>query len=283
MQYKMNGALKNASQHTASIGRLKYNSLSRGLVPDAKSETATVTFIKFGDKTYAVTAGHVIEAFNEIAKDDGHQYQGYLCLQHPGVAILGPFLTPPADYPSPVPDIAICPIDEELPSFIGKTPFEVRPGNDAKWPVPYAVAVGFPTAEKRDIEELHGTTKLALPSVHAVAEGLNSPGTSDQVLFHSELSYAPNIQSLSGLSGGPVFWSNGTDYGLIGFVKEALDITPKEGEETFYNEPKVNFICQRVDHSIIESWFKYIDANWQNAREAINNSLKSSSASPSSS
>ena len=282
MQYSMSDELMKAGKHAATIARHKYQGLERGLVPDAKSETATVTFIKYKSKTYAVTAQHVIQTFDKLAKADGHLFEGYSCVQDPGVAILGPFLTPPAHYPEKEPDIAICPVIEKLPAQIGKTAFEIRPEDDATWPITHALAVGFPTVEKHDIKDEFGETKLALPCIHAVAEGLNSPGVSDQVQFHSELSKKPSIVSLSGMSGGPVFWSDGTNYGLIGFVKEALDVTPKEGEETFYIEPKVNFICQRVDHVIMERWLQYIDANWQKERDKINNSIRHQSAAPSS-
>jgi hypothetical protein len=186
------------------------------------------------------------------------------------VAILGPFLTPPPQYPYSEPDIAICPVNEELPSRIHKTPFEIQKQDDATWPVPYALAVGFPTFEKYEVEDSPGKFKLVLPCVHAIAEGLDSPGTSDQILFNSELSEKPCIKSLSGMSGGPVFWSDGKNYGLIGFVKEALDITPKADEETFFFEPKVNFICQRVDYQIIAKWLEYVDANWEHKRNSIN-------------
>jgi hypothetical protein len=273
MQYLMSDKLKKASQHAATITRLKYRGLERCLVPEAKSETATVTFIKYDDKTYAVTACHVIQTLGNLARNDGCQFEGYSCIQAPGVAILGPFITPPANFPCPEPDIAICPVNEELPVRIGKTPFQIRPEDDAKWPITHALAVGFPAVEKYDVEDEKGMSRLALPCVHAVAEGLDSPGDSDQVQFHSELSENPNVVSLSGMSGGPVFWCDGTNHGLVGFVKEALDVRPKVGEETFYTEPKVNFIVQRVDHAIIETWLQFVDANWQKERDKINNAI----------
>lgn len=270
MKYPVADEVTKACRHAATIARLKFQGMERGLVPAAASETATVTFIKINDKTYAVTARHVIEGLNKLAQDEGIQFEGYSCVQAPGVAINGPFLMPPAEYPEPQPDIAICPVQENLPGKINKTPFEIRPRDDAKWPVSHAIAFGFPMAEKRDVQDELGATRLALPCVHALAEGLNSPGTSDQVQFHSELSEKPGIVSLSGMSGGPVFWSDGTNYGLIGFVKQALDITPKDGEDTFYTEPKVNFICQRADFAILERWTRYVDANWQKERDKIN-------------
>lgn len=274
MDYPVSDEVMVAGRHAATIARLKYRGLERGLVPEAASETATVTFIKINSKTYAVTARHVIETLDGLAAHEGKTFEGYSCVQSPGVAILGPFLTPPPDFPSPQPDIAICPVHAELPARIGKEAFEILPGQDAAWPVSHAVAVGFPTVEKRDVQDETGSPRLALPCVHALAEGLNSSGSSDQVQFHSELSEKPTVVSLSGMSGDPVFWSDGTNHGLVGFVKEALDVTPKEGEETFYSEPKVNFICQRVDFAIIKLWTRFVDADWQLERDKINAAIQ---------
>ena len=142
-RYPVNDAVMNACRYAATIARLKFQGLERGLVPAAASETATVTFIKIKDTTYAVTARHVIETLNNLARRDGNEFEGYSCVQSPGVAINGPFLTPPPDYPNPQPDIAICPVHEGLPGRIGKAPFEILPQNDAKWPVSHAVAIGF--------------------------------------------------------------------------------------------------------------------------------------------
>ena len=92
---------------------------------------------------------------------------------------------------------------------------------------------------------------------------MDSDGLSDQVQFFSELSEMPTVGSLSGMSGGPVFWSDGARHGLLGFVKEGLDISVSECGD----KPKVQFICQRVDYAIMERWTNYIDRNWQSERD----------------
>lgn len=270
MDFPVNDAVMKTCRHAATIARWKYQGLERGMVPSASSETATVTFIKINDKTYAVTARHVIETLDCLAAKEGRSFEGYSCIQAPGIGIGGPFLTPPPDLMNERPDIAMSPIHPDLPARIGKASFEIFAKDDAKWPVSHALAVGFPTVEKREISDKSGAIGLTLPCVQALAEGLNSTGSSDQVQFHSELTEKPSVVSLSGMSGGPVFWANETDNGLLGFVKEALDVTPKAGEETFYTEPKVNFICQRVDFAILDGWAKFIDAHWQDAREKRN-------------
>lgn len=274
MNYSVHDDVMKSCRHAATISRLKYQGLERGLVPAASSETATVTFIKFSGKTYAVTAWHVIEIFKKLAEADGVPFEGYSCIQAPGVAILGPFLRPPAELNSAQPDIAICPVHSDLPKRINKAPFEIHAKDDAKWPVQFAIAIGFPTTSKNEVKGDIGATRLGLPCVHAVAEGLGALGTSDQIQFFSELAERPNISSLSGMSGGPVFWSGEDSYGLIGLVKEALDVSPVEGEDSFFNEPKVNFVCQRVDYEILRRWTNFIDDNWQIERNKICETIK---------
>ena len=87
---------------------------------------------------------------------------------------------------------------------------------------------------------------------HAVAEGVSS-GHGDQVQFYSEIADQPEVSSLSGMSGGPVFWSGGDEaFGLIGIVKQAMsnETTP----QTLSGGSKVHFICQRFSAVEFEHW-----------------------------
>jgi hypothetical protein len=274
VQYAVADKVMNACRHCSTIGRFRYRThLQRGMLPNADEPTATVTFIKFGERTYAVTAAHVIEAFENLRSQEGILYEGYFCPANSGVAIFGPFITPPPPLAGRTLDVAISPIDPDLPAYIGKETFVVARTGDATWPVSHALAVGFPTASKEDVAGPDGV-RLSMACVHALAEGVGGRGDADQVQFFSELAEKPAQLSLSGLSGGPVFWSEAESFGLLGFIKEALDVVPKEGEETLYEGPRVNFICQRVDYEMIEAWTTYVDRNWQRARDKINAVLK---------
>ena len=271
MNFLVDDELAHACKHVATISRSKYHGMDRLFVPPATSKTATVTFIEINDKSYAMTAHHVIETFRNEAKEEGYSYEGYCCLQSPGVWILGPFLRAPrTNFVTAAPDIAICPIDKKLPSYMDKEAFQVLAQNDANYPISHAVAIGFPTNEKYDLQDNHGNLNLALSCVHAVAEGLDSNGLDDQVQFFSELPEMPTVGSLSGMSGGPVFWSDGARHGLVGFVKEGRAISVSESEETPFTKPKVHFICLRVDYAIMESWTNYIDEKWQSERDKVN-------------
>lgn len=130
------------------------------------------------------------------------------------------------------------------------------------------MAVGFPTAAKESRSDPLGE-RLALRGVHAIAQGLGSPDR-DQVQFWSEIPERPLIGKLSGMSGGPIFWSDRTAYRLLGFVKEALDVEPEEGVETLHTGPKVNFICQRATYDTFGIWAEFADREFPRQRAQLN-------------
>ncbi len=266
-QFVFADQLKDASKHCATLARA--TNLARSFIPTPDDPTATVTFILFEGKTYAVTAGHVIKIFKCAADKAGVDAEGYFVPARPGAGIGPPFVTPPARFTDAAPDIALRPIDSDLPTRLGKRPFELLKDAIPTFPLPYALAVGFPTAAKTQTED----QRVALQCVWAVAQGLQSPD-SDQVQFWSEIPNRPAIGKLSGMSGGPVFWSDGTAFGLLGFVKEALDVTPEDGEETLYPDPKVNFICQRASYDTFAAWAEYADREFPSQRAAMNEAIR---------
>lgn len=256
--------ISNVCKSAATMSRFKFHGNDREFLPSASSEAATVSFIEIKEKTYAVTARHVIQVFTKLAKKEGKEHEGYFCPQSPGVAILGPFLTPTHKIFEPKPDIAICPLKKGVCSTLGKEPIVVCAEDNAIWPVSYAVAVGFPTGIKYDQQDERVGLRMAMPCGQAIAEGIGSDGLNDEVQFYSEIEENPEIESLSGISGGPVFWSNSTKSGLLGFVKEALDTTTNTEDGVIGDKPRVNFVCQRVDYAILETWTDYIDRCWHN-------------------
>lgn len=274
-KFEFADGLKNAGRFCATLSRFKYReSLDRGVIPYRNEPTATVTFVKFEGKTYAITSRHVILQFDKLAASEGCDREGYFCPCEPGITILGPFVTPPESLDYQKPDISICPIDNDLPSLIGKEAFVFTPeSNVLSWPVPYALAVGFPTASKADRLSEIGS-RLAMQCVNAVAEGVGSPGNADQIQFFSELPDGTTVPSLSGMSGGPVFWSVGEAFGLLGFVKETMNMTSSSGTNSPASPPQVHFLSQRVDYEILKCWLSYVDKKHPFAREKANASIR---------
>ncbi len=272
VEYPIADEVMNSCRYCATIGRFKFRvEMMRGVLPTPDEPTATVTFVTFEGKTYAVTAAHVISTFENLCGKEGIRFEGYFCPAKPGIAILGPFIQPPEDFQGRRPDVAICPVDSRLPAHIGKEAFVVVREGDATLPVAHAMATGFPTTSKENFVDGNGA-RLQMQCVQAVAEGVGSGG-GDQLQFYSELLHAPKTGSLSGMSGGPVMWSTEEEFGLLGFVKEAMDVTPKEGEESLYEGPRVHFLCQRVDYDVLASWVAFVDADWQTARNRINEEI----------
>jgi len=72
------------------------------------------------------------------------------------------------------------------------------------------------------------------------------------------------------LSGGPVFWSDGNQLGLLGFVKEALDMEPRPGEGSINAGPRVNFIVQHATYETFAVWAEHALREWPKRRDELN-------------
>jgi hypothetical protein len=263
--------MKCACRHCATFARANSKLIyERGLIPRPHDETATVTFIRFEGRTYAVEARHVIDIFRVQAERDGSTPESYFLPTGKGIIIEPPFIPAPPPWPwLPAPDVALRQIDDGLPAYIGKEAFELRRDIRPTYPVPYAAAVGFPTAGKQDRPRPLGK-QLAMRCVYAVAQGVGGPESADQIQFFSEIEAKPEAGLLSGLSGGPVFWSDGNQLGLLGFVKEALDVEPRPGEESIYAGSRVNFIVQHVSYDTFGAWAEHVLHEWPKRRDELN-------------
>jgi len=255
--------LKDAKVHSAVLALHTFEFGDRRFLPQPEDLTGTVTFIRYGEKCYAVTAKHVVTYLTDQASERKQPVR-YYCPVNTGLVIRGPFVAPPREFfPDHEPDVAITPIDEAALLRIGKRPFVIS-DNDPVWPLPYAMATGFPTAEKKDVDSKFEGVQLSMGFVRAVAAGNGADGKHHSVTFYSDLDSLPPISKLSGMSGGPVFWSDADSYGLVGFVKEALE---QEGGEVSGDTAKVHFWVQRVDQVILRDWINHVEENWPHERE----------------
>jgi hypothetical protein len=268
--FELADEIQHACQYCATIGRANLQRFfERGLVPRHTDATATVIFIRLKKQTYAVTAAHVITTFDRQSAQENAGVEPYSVPAGEGALIQPPFIRPPAVYPDPPPDLVIAPISNEIPARTGKVAFELHPQPEPKYPIPYAVAVGFPTLAKVERTEPTGT-RIAMTCVHAVAHGLGAPEHADQIQFFSEIEQNPEIISLSGMSGGPVFWSDANRFGLLGFVKEALDVAPVADEKHIWGSPRVSFITQHAPHDRLSMWTEYARQQWPAQRALLN-------------
>ncbi|EPJ7982357.1 hypothetical protein L4Z68_001364 [Pseudomonas aeruginosa] len=267
-QFASHDDLAKSCQFVATLCLARYRP-DRSFAPDPGELTGTVTFLEILGKTYAVTAHHVIEQLDKQAAHHGVLPGSYFLPIHPGFRLGGPFIQAPVDAAAIRPaDVALRPIPPELPASIGKRAFVVTEANCAPATITHGQAVGFPTGAKEDTRDNLGV-RVAMPCVHAIAEF--GSANVDRASFYSPLAEFPENVSLSGMSGGPVFWTDGDEYGLAGIVIESIDAGP---DEPIYNVPMVHFSAQRVDYETLLRWAAEADAKWPAARAALNERAK---------
>jgi hypothetical protein len=281
-QYEVADALDDANKFCATIARGKFRNEAsglteavfdmRGFVPFKDEDTATVTFLSFNGNCYAVTALHVVRAFEKMARRDGIEFEGYCVPKEPGGIFSGPFLEVPSRLGGQQVDIAIRKMPAEWITRFGKRPYLIRSDNDPRKSPEFAIAAGFPTGEKADSKKL---ARLRMTGVIAVAEGVGSNLSADQMLFYSELPEAPGVKSLSGMGGGPVFWSEGEAHGLLGFVKEAGATTAGDPDGLFPNANS-HFVVERATYDNLREWLSFVDENWDQERKRLNAKLEGS-------
>jgi hypothetical protein len=129
---------------------------------------------------------------------------------------------------------------------LGKRFFKLSEVNDQR-PIPlkYAIAVGFPTGDKTQKYGPDGY-RVAMPCVQATAESVGS-----ERQFLSILPDAPATGHLSGVSGGPVFWSTADHFGLVGFVYEGDQTGPADD---MIQRPRVRFFVETCDYHEFSRW-----------------------------
>jgi hypothetical protein len=248
---------------------MKLVDINRMFTPHPSDDTGTVTFLKIDGQLYALTAWHIPQGFKRTANAAGEMETSFYVPSEKGAYLPAPFVRVPQGFIGAQKDIGIMPIDARVLDNTGKEAFLVDDRRPPPFPLTHAVAVGFPTAQKRDITTERGK-QLGTQCVHAIAEGITRHDDADQVRFHSDIEAVPTITSLSGMSGGPIFWTTAEEFGLLGITVEALDVTPIEGLDNIYGGPRVNFICDRTSHEDLVQWADYADEQWPKERERLN-------------
>jgi hypothetical protein len=195
------------------------------MAPTSNDPSATLTFIRFRGRTFGVTCKHVVELLRNYIKESGNQFSHtfFIPLKKHHM-VQDRFVIPAGDWITPEPDIAIRELDPEFPEYVGKSALDIEacvvpPLSE----VTFAIAAGFSDRMKEQIQEGLGY-RISMPCVHAAAENRSDQGHSFSLF--SELESTPAIRYLSGLSGGPIYWSNECAYGLLGITYES---SPLEG------------------------------------------------------
>lgn len=251
--FEMADGIKEARKFCTAFGIVPKQTEYVPQLLNAGMDNGTLTFIEHGNDYFAVTCKHVVEVMRFRNKKYGEGSYVLATLKD-GTYLLGDeFHIPSSPAGSHVDlDIAIAHIPRDFPAQIGKRFLKLAAANDER-PIPlkYAIAVGFPTGDKTETYGPDGY-RVVMPCVQATAEAMVS-----ERQFLSILSDAPATGDLSGMSGGPVFWSTADDFGLVGFVYEG-DQTGVAND--MIQHPRIRFFVETCDYHEFSRWTEELRA-----------------------
>lgn len=251
-KFEVHDDIANICQHCATIAAASLVESARHFGWSTIEDTATCTFLHSKGSTYIITAKHVLDALTQLdalSPEDG--LHRILLPMAPGLMLSLPFIQPTEAINGRRPDIALARIPTDCIPHLSKAPIEITQQAPCPNAISFAVAAGFPTSSKTKTGEA-----MNLPCVRVVAEREGSIPSVGQIIFVSPVDSLSN-HDVSGVSGGPVFWSGAKEFGLIGFVVEALP--QKEHPDL------VNFVCEVADRVELERWLDEADLRF-NAR-----------------
>lgn len=232
----------------------------------AQTANATVTYVKYQRRFYAVTCKHVIESLKEVntkngakpqlATAHGRSFNFYKRLDPVTREFLPSFVTPALDEEL---DIAIHSFGEVLPTFVsekGKLPIDLDKFLDVRWgEVKLCAAAGFGTEHK-----YQSSDKVAAPMHVVVAELSNSiRDDTEKIILSSALDKAHGTY-FSGMSGGPLFAEDESGPPIFaGIVFEGTPGSSKAWDErdrdqVFVNENDILIKAHRVTPAIFDRW-----------------------------
>jgi len=219
----------------------------------------TITFIQHEDKIYGVTCKHVVDILRKRNEslDEKEQYvfatltkDTYFQIDRPNK-----FIFPAFKYRKT--DIAICELRLDFLKAIEKEPIiiEVCP-HDCLEKITHAFAFGFPeeTVTQKEIKETGH--RWVMPCIFALAENRAEGNIEEnsRIYLYSELNKELCIKDLSGLSGGPVYWSNEKGYGILAIVSHAS--TPALTPESIANKHKISILAEIITKNRFVEWIR---------------------------
>jgi hypothetical protein len=161
--------------------------------------------------------------------------------------VLDRFVQPSDQFGEQPPDVAIRELKPEFVAHIGKSPLDLDASKEPPSDVAHALGVGFPESLKYNKNDGTGFHRVVMPQVEVLAELSGRP--SRRFTMFSELEQpAPDID-YSGMSGGPIFWAEKNDYGILGIIYEG-----GAGEEN----STIYLFGELATPAVIKGWIEQI-------------------------
>lgn len=231
------------------------------------TRSATVTFVNYKKRYFALTCRHVYEALRSKNADlhkrfkedsgtdlaDYDLYQFYTPVGNFNYHFNYEFWPVPETSPG-VPDVAMTEVSEEFIKRLQRKALKLT--TIAQLPTS-AIAAGYPEQQRKliDSKEVEGWKHLSISVAHCFAYLTTQ---SNKLILSDAIEEHHGLDNLSGMSGGPIIWSNLSGFGLIGVVTDGWDVQPKDSEDP---TPSVAIMGEPITPNIFDSWLKSLPAN----------------------
>ena len=184
--------------------------------PAETHRSGTITFVRSGGRSFGITCWHVVQALRDANRTGTHHQ--LRTMLNGFYAVQDRFVRPSATFGQPALDVAIRELHPDFASALGKEELRLDDMPDTPQEVRFGYAVGFPENLKRQLEE-DGGYRVAMPQCSVLAEISRKPD--QRFALHSNL-HREDVahEHFSGMSGGPIFWSDASDFGIYGIVYE---------------------------------------------------------------
>ncbi len=240
----------------------------QNLMPDEIDEKSirngTVTFVSFKGELFALTCDHVaaalktrqdkwkneqINKYGFVPPIGGYHFftprgngQYHFCYEFTNVL---------KNLDHTQPDIAIARIDSFVMERIEREPIPLE-GQMPALPLT-GVASGYP--EEQRIEYNTGKKLNTFSPKFTTCTATLQVTGEGELLLQDNIDQHNNVDKLSGMSGGPIIWSNGDSFGLAGIAKKASSIQPKK--DGIFTENNT-IIGEKITVDIFEKWLLQI-------------------------
>lgn len=248
---------------------------------EPKIRSATLTFVSYKNQIYGITCRHVVEALEErnSKKHKEHisshgknvpfveeaQMHFFFPKENDQIHINAKFHKPPGDvFTNSFPDIAIGRISDRKLAQIGREVIDldkVIPDREHWSEHAGAIATGYPEQNRRSVPADRNLAKMAISTVIAISP-FERVSEYKLTMFY-ELDEEPIADNLSGMSGGPILWSDEASWGLIGIVKKGRDIKSgsSRNKDSFIDGHAIWIDGEPLSKALFEKWISVIPSS----------------------
>lgn len=256
-----------------------------GAEPEIRS--GTLTFVSYKDRIYGITCRHVTEALDgkNAKKLQEHismygdsasfvteaQMHFFFPNGNDQIHINARFHIAPGDaYTGSYPDVAIARISPEKLVHIGREaiPFDREVPHPSQWSAgACGIATGYPEQNRRPVPSDNSIGQMGISTVVAISPFECVSDT--QLTMFYELSGEPEADNLSGMSGGPILWSEETGWGLVGIVKKGRDMKQDSArnQDSFLEGHVIWIDGEPFSRVTFEQWIAQIPEDEEHIRD----------------